>query len=239
MKKSYLIVLIFLFTFSGFGQTDSLPEIPEWTGNSCERGKELALADAKKGKYKLYEFGMKITFSMYESAFNKFYEEYILEKYNIEIFDGGCTVYPNGECYTKKMKKLLIKKHGEGFFERIKKEAKTLYNKNIQTKIDTGFIFNFTDSMPQFVGGEKKLFEYLGKNTKYPHHSCINGTVYCQFVVEKDGGLSSFKILRSLDKKIDTIVLNAIVSMPNWKPAQINNQPVRCKMILPFKFTLR
>ena len=92
--------------------------------------------------------------------------------------------------------------------------------------------------MPQFIGGDIKLIEYLIKNTKYLNGGCgKKRTVYCEFVIEKNGNISKINILRSVTEIYDKEVIRVIKSMPNWKPAKINNQPVRCKMVLPFKFS--
>ncbi len=62
-------------------------------------------------------------------------------------------------------------------------------------------IFTFVEEYPEFPGGEKALYEYIKNNIRYPEvarTSGITGTVYVQFVVEKDGSISDVKVLRGI-----------------------------------------
>jgi protein TonB len=231
-------LIIFLICSKSFSQDNNLPEIPEWMGNSCENGEEFAQRDSKLGKYKLINFGL-ILRTGDEWEFAKFYENYLLKNYNIETFEAGCSTYSTGECYSKEMRKIIKTKYGDDFFERTRKEAKSHYKKEIQYKIDPGFIFNFTDEVPEFIGGEDSLFSFLGRNIKFPT-SCLNssikGKVYCQFIIEKDGVISSLKIIHSPHKCFSDEVIRVMKLSPKWKPGTHNNQPVRTKSIIPVNF---
>ncbi|MEN8929237.1 MAG: hypothetical protein ABF242_09970 [Flavobacteriales bacterium] len=80
--KKYISLFLILFCVNVFGQEKPLPKIPEWMGESCENGVKFAQRDAKKGIYKIYDFGL-IIMSQKEWAFSDFYTKYLLNKYNI------------------------------------------------------------------------------------------------------------------------------------------------------------
>jgi protein TonB len=103
-------------------------------------------------------------------------------------------------------------------------------------------IFTIVEQMPEFPGGEEKLFEYLGKNIKYPsmaRENGITGTVYVTFVVEGNGEISDVKKLRGIGGGCDEEAVRVVRSMPAWKPGKQNSKPVRVQYNLPIKFTLR
>ncbi|HPH81316.1 MAG TPA: energy transducer TonB [Flavobacteriales bacterium] len=103
-------------------------------------------------------------------------------------------------------------------------------------------IFTIVETMPEFPGGEEKLFEYLGKNIKYPamaRENGITGTVYVTFVVEGSGEISDVKKLRGIGGGCDEEAIRVVRSMPSWKPGKQNGKTVRVQYNLPIKFTLR
>lgn len=98
------------------------------------------------------------------------------------------------------------------------------------------------DQMPEFPGGQQALRNYFARNLKYPviaQESGIQGTARCEFIVETDGTLTDIKISESSgDKSLDKEALRFVRSMPQWKPAKSNGQPVRVKTSIPVKFSL-
>jgi protein TonB len=103
-------------------------------------------------------------------------------------------------------------------------------------------IFTIVEQMPEFPGGEEKLFEYLGKNIKYPamaRENGITGTVYVTFVVEGNGKITDVKKLRGIGGGCDEEAIRVVKSMPEWKPGKQNGKSVRVQYNLPIKFTLR
>ena len=107
---------------------------------------------------------------------------------------------------------------------------------------DTNSIFTYTDKMPEFPGGIDSMFSFLRNNTKYPAKAkkdSIEGRIFVQFVVEKDGSVINKKILRGLIKELDEEVLRVMDLMPNWIPGEDKGRKVAVKMSLPFKFTLK
>ncbi|MFA7609737.1 MAG: energy transducer TonB, partial [Bacteroidales bacterium] len=102
-------------------------------------------------------------------------------------------------------------------------------------------IFTFVEEYPEFPGGEKALYEYIKNNIRYPEvarTSGITGTVYVQFVVEKDGSISDVKVLRGIGGGCDEEAVRVVKSMPKWKPGKQRGQPVRVYYTLPIDFKL-
>ncbi|MBP5241642.1 MAG: energy transducer TonB, partial [Bacteroidales bacterium] len=55
---------------------------------------------------------------------------------------------------------------------------------------DEDIVLGMMEKMPEFPGGEEAMYEFLAKNLKYPQaaqDSNIQGKVYVQFTVDKDG----------------------------------------------------
>ena len=106
---------------------------------------------------------------------------------------------------------------------------------------DGGELFDVTEVLPEFPGGDKELKNYIQKEMVYPE-SCLKnkkqGMVLVSFVVEKNGSLSDLKILRSVDSELDKEAIRLIKSMPKWNPARQRGLYVRCKYAMPVIFKL-
>jgi protein TonB len=69
--------------------------------------------------------------------------------------------------------------------------------------------------------------------------SAVQGKVYVQFVVEKDGSLSNITIrMSSKNAELDQEAINVIKKMPNWIPGSIKGKSVRVKQTIPIIFSL-
>ncbi len=104
-------------------------------------------------------------------------------------------------------------------------------------------IFTIVESMPEFPGGgQEALFKYLQKEMKYPQvakENGIQGTVFVNFVVGKDGKIRDVKILRGVNKMLDDEAIRVVKAMPSWKPGKQRGKAVSVSYNLPIKFTLR
>ncbi len=102
----------------------------------------------------------------------------------------------------------------------------------------------YTDAVevaPEYPGGYNAMFDFISKNVKYPKESKekgIEGRVYVQFVVEKDGSLNEITVLRGVSEDIDAEAIRVVKAMPNWKPGMKEGKTVRVQYVLPFKFQL-
>lgn len=108
-------------------------------------------------------------------------------------------------------------------------------------EIDEDDVFECVEHGPEFPGGEKALMIWLSKNLKYPAVAAeqgIQGRVYVQFIVNKDGSIVDAKVSKSSDPLLDKEALRVVSSMPKWKPGKQNGKFVRVKYTLPVVFRL-
>ena len=105
---------------------------------------------------------------------------------------------------------------------------------------DTGEaqIFQVVEDMPAFPGNVTK---WISKNVKYPvlaMENGIQGKVFVQFVIEKDGSITDVKVSRGVDASLDKEAVRVVKAMPKWKPGKQRCKPVRVSYTLPIFFQL-
>ncbi|WP_348825196.1 M56 family metallopeptidase [Flavobacterium aestuarii] len=86
---------------------------------------------------------------------------------------------------------------------------------------------------PEFPGGIEEFYKFIGKNYQAPKEEGLKGKVYITFIVEKDGSLSDFKVLRDIGYGTGEEAVRVLKLSPNWLPGTINNKPVRTLYSLP------
>lgn len=99
-----------------------------------------------------------------------------------------------------------------------------------------------TEIMPEFVGGEEALYEFLAKEMKYPKDALKkekSGTVLIEFVVNVDGTISDVKALTSLFPSLDKEAIRVIQKMPKWIPGEQDGKKVKCYFNIPIRYTLK
>mgnify|MGYP003296189529 FL=1 len=102
-------------------------------------------------------------------------------------------------------------------------------------------IYSVVEEMPESPGGMKAFVNYLKRKLVYPPQAKkenLEGVVAVQFVVEKDGRITSPTVVRSLRADMDSAALTAIRNMPNWIPAREHGMRVRCKYSVPVQFKI-
>lgn len=100
--------------------------------------------------------------------------------------------------------------------------------------------FSEVDTMPAFIGGEMKMYKYIGENLVFPkkaRRKNISGRVILSFVVEVDGSISNVKVQFSLEESCDAEAIRVIESFPKWKPGRKDGNIVRVQLMMPIKFT--
>jgi len=102
-------------------------------------------------------------------------------------------------------------------------------------------IFTVVEESPEFIGGDAKLYEFLGENMIYPQmarESGIQGIVYVTFVVEPSGAITNVRVLRDIGGGCGEEATRVVKAMPNWKAGKQRGKAVRVQFNLPVKFTL-
>lgn len=110
----------------------------------------------------------------------------------------------------------------------------------IKTQADqNNEVFTVTEELPSFAEGNVQ--QYIARNIKYPvdaQRQGVQGRVICQFIVEKDGSVSSVQVVKGVNPLLDAEACRVIYGMPKWNPGKQRGQIVRVKYTLPVKFTL-
>ena len=108
--------------------------------------------------------------------------------------------------------------------------------------VDEDVIVDVAEIMPEFPGGSAELLKYLSSHIKYPTMSQemgSQGRVIVQFVVDKDGSITSPTVVRGVDAYLDKEAIRVISSMPKWRPGVQNGKKVRVKYTVPVVFRLQ
>ncbi|QCK14890.1 energy transducer TonB [Mangrovivirga cuniculi] len=94
----------------------------------------------------------------------------------------------------------------------------------------------------QFDGGAEAFGKFLRKNLKYPKEAVktkTQGKVYISFIVEKDGSLSKFTILKGLGNGCDAETIRVMNKSPRWIPAKNKGITVRQQVTIPIVFRMK
>jgi periplasmic protein TonB len=113
---------------------------------------------------------------------------------------------------------------------------------NIIEKPKEKEIFTVVEEPPVFIGGDEKLYKFLGDNMIYPQmarESGIQGIVYVTFVVEPNGAITSVRVLRDIGGGCGEEATRVVNAMPKWSPGKQRGIAVRVQFNLPVKFTLQ
>ena len=102
-------------------------------------------------------------------------------------------------------------------------------------------IFTIVEEQPSPQGGLQAFYKYVGENLQYPAQARrmgIEGRVFVQFVVEKDGSLTDIQAVKGIGGGCDQEAIRVISEAPKWKPGKQRGRPVRVRMVLPIMFKL-
>jgi TonB family protein len=102
-------------------------------------------------------------------------------------------------------------------------------------------VFMLVEEAPKYPGGEEARMKFLRENIKYPKMAIknnIQGTVYASFVVEKDGSISTIKILKGIGGGCDEEVIRLLKQMPKWEPGKQRGKAIRAQYNMPIKFVI-
>lgn len=109
---------------------------------------------------------------------------------------------------------------------------------------DTTYIggteLNGTKSDSAFI--ESEAVHYVTKKIEYPQlakEKGIQGTVIVAITINKAGDIENPTIIKGLPCGLNEAALNVFKGMPNWGPNLFNGRPIKRRMEIPIKFTLK
>ena len=110
-----------------------------------------------------------------------------------------------------------------------------------EEKEDPHQIFMVVEETAVPVGGLPAFYEYVKSNMKYPapaKRMDIEGKVFVQFIVEKDGSITDVQTVKGIGGGCDEEAVRVVANSPKWKPAKQRARAVRQRMVLPITFML-
>lgn len=103
-------------------------------------------------------------------------------------------------------------------------------------------IFEYVEQMPSFPGGEKAMYEWIGKNLVYPIVAQENGKqgrVVVRFVVSPTGKIEDVQVARGFYPACDEEAKRVVTKMPAWTPGKQNGKNVPVYFTIPIAFKLK
>ena len=106
----------------------------------------------------------------------------------------------------------------------------------VKRQIEENAVFTSVTEIASFPNGTKALLNFFKKNYKTPPEIMskdISGKIFLSFVVEKDGSLSDYKIIRDLGYKSGEEAIRTFQNSPRWLPAKYGDIYVRSLYTIP------
>jgi periplasmic protein TonB len=102
-------------------------------------------------------------------------------------------------------------------------------------------IFVIVEEQPLPIGGMKAFYDHINSNIKYPsiaRRMGVQGRVFVQFVIEKDGSITQVAVIRGISDSCNEEAIRVVANAPDWKPGKQRGRSVRVRMVLPISFKL-
>ena len=102
-------------------------------------------------------------------------------------------------------------------------------------------VFQIVESNPTPDGGMAAFYEYVSDHLEYPKLATrqgIQGRVFVQFVVGKDGAIRDVVVIKGIGGGCDEEAQQIIASAPRWNPGKQRGKAVSVRMVIPITFKL-
>ncbi len=102
-------------------------------------------------------------------------------------------------------------------------------------------VFTIVEETATYPGGMTEWHEFVAQNFQYPAQARrlgVEGKVFVQFVVEKDGSLGEFQVLKGIGAGCDAEAMRVMALSKPWNPAKQRGKIVRQRMVMPIIFKL-
>jgi len=161
------------------------------------------------------------------------YQSYCTKKYVIkEVPDSYREDYPDIEL----LEVILHKCQTDSVINIILREN---INDHDPILVDSTEIYTVVEKMPEFIGGQEAMMQFIATNIKYPVEARENlesGVVRLRFVIDVDGFTKNITVMKSVSPSIDQEAIRIVYAMPQWKPGKLNGKKVPVTYNLPIRF---
>ncbi|MFT4738548.1 MAG: protein TonB [Cyclobacteriaceae bacterium] len=102
-------------------------------------------------------------------------------------------------------------------------------------------VFTIVENQPEFPGGMPAFYKFVGGNMTYPAQARrmgIEGRVFVQFVVDRDGSVTEVKAVKGIGAGCDQEAERVLRMSPKFKPGKQRGRSVKVRMVLPIIFKL-
>ena len=99
------------------------------------------------------------------------------------------------------------------------------------TKVE--YKYTLSEIRPIPKKGMQDFYEHIARNFNTPKVEGLEGKVYITFVVDVDGTLTDFKILRDIGFGTGEEAIRAVKNYKGWIPGEQRGRKVRCHYSLP------
>ncbi len=100
---------------------------------------------------------------------------------------------------------------------------------------ESGQSFNYTlgEVKPEPKGGMESFYKYVGGNFVCPNVEQLQGKIYLNFVIEKDGSVTDIKVLKDIGYGSGAEAVRVLQGFKNWTAGLQRGIKVRCAYLLP------
>jgi protein TonB len=102
-------------------------------------------------------------------------------------------------------------------------------------------VFTIVEQQPEFPGGMGAFYQFVQSKLKYPSQARrmgIEGKVFVQFVVDKQGNITEVQAVKGIGAGCDEEAVRVIKGSPKWAAGKQRGKSVKVRMILPITFKL-
>lgn len=104
-------------------------------------------------------------------------------------------------------------------------------------------VFTIVENQAEPQGGLQEFYEGISQHLegKYPQEAQkrgIEGIVYLQFIIEKDGSLSNIIPVKGIGGGCDQLAVEALKKSRKWIPGKQAGATVRSQRVIPIRFVL-
>lgn len=113
----------------------------------------------------------------------------------------------------------------------------------VSAQTDSTSSFTVVEQMPEFPGGQAAMNKFIMENIVYPaigREKNIQGKVVLKFLVDTDGSIIDFEVLRGITDypEFEEEVIRVVKKMPLWKPGKQDGKAVSMWFTMPMSFSL-